>query len=57
MTTKVTTAGPAAAEMKAETRTVERDVDDNQLDAAIWMRLPQVSSSTAVVTGPIAVGS
>ena len=24
--------------------------------AAIWMRFPQVSSSTAVVTGPISVG-
>ena len=38
-------------------RTEVRDVADSQLGVAIWMRLPQVSSSTAVVTGPIAVGS
>ena len=27
-----------------------------ELISAIWMRLPQVSSKTAVVTGPIGVG-
>jgi hypothetical protein len=49
--------GPGGGGDEGGDAELERDVDDNQLDAAIWMRLPQVSSSTAVVTGPIAVGS
>ena len=45
--------------LRAGARPVARRVPDRYAAAswwAIWMRLPQVSSSTAVVTGPIGVG-
>ena len=38
-------------------RTRDRQAPSDQFFWAIWIRLPQVSSNTAVVVGPKSIGS